>query len=125
MDRLAPFHEIEFFEEHCEVHSKVSGFWSAQSIQTYFDAVDAACLPLVKARKPIHASVDFEGFVPQDRATGDAIRNHLLTACKFGLRKVGIVKASALVKMQYRRLSEGVVVEYFDDVAAARKWLRS
>lgn len=125
MATLAPHHEITFIEKRCEVHSKIGGFWNAETIHTYFNAVDEACLPLVKARKPIFALVDFSDFVPQDRATGDEIRSHLMRACKFGLKKVAIVGASPLVKMQYRRLSEGVTVEFFEDVIGGEAWLRS
>ena len=124
MASLAPSHEIKFFEEHEEVHSVVSGFWSLETIQTYFDAVNDACLPLVKARKPIFALVDFTGFVTQDRAVGDAIRDHLLQAQKFGMRRLAIIGASPLVKMQYKRLSEGVTVEYFDSQSEGQRWLR-
>ncbi len=124
METLAPFHDITFYEQHCEVHSRIGGFWNVETLQTYFEAVNEACLPLVKNRKPIYALVDFTDFVPQDRASGDAIRDHLLMSQKFGLKRLAVVGASALVKIQYRRLSAGVTVEYFDDLSTAQDWLR-
>ena len=87
--------------------------------------LDDASLPLVKARKRIHALGDMDGFVPQSREAGEAIRDHLNNAQKFGLEKIAIVKGSPLTKMQYKRLSAGIAVEFFDDQASAAAWLRA
>ena len=53
------------------------------------------------------------------------MRDHLLNARKFGLKRVAIMGASALVKLQYKRLSDGIEVEYFDNRDDAIRWLRS
>ncbi|MEM8726062.1 MAG: STAS/SEC14 domain-containing protein, partial [Pseudomonadota bacterium] len=71
-----------------------------------------------------YALGDFADFVPQDRTTGEAIRDHLMAAQKYGLRKIAIVSGSPLVKMQYKRLSQGVEVEFFDEKTEALAWLR-
>lgn len=124
METLAPFHKVTLHEASCEVHSRIDGFWTKESIQTYFDDVNAACLPLVKSRSPIYALVDMSELVPQDRATSEAIRDHLMLSKQFGLKRLAVIAKSTLVKMQYRRLSEGLDVEFFDDRASAAKWLK-
>ncbi|MEL7447393.1 MAG: STAS/SEC14 domain-containing protein [Pseudomonadota bacterium] len=124
MHSTEPYFRISLHEDHCEVHSVAGGFWSVETITEYFDAVNEAALPLVKARKPIYALVDFSDFVTQDRATGEAIRDHLLLSQQFGLKRIAIVAGSALVKLQYRRLSQGLEVEYFEDKNEAANWLR-
>ncbi len=125
MANTEPFHQVDLVEHHCETHSVVRGFWNVETIQTYFDDVNEIATPLVKARSPIYALVDFTDFVPQDRATGDAIRDHLMTAQKFGLKRIAILGATTLTKMQYKRLSEGLTVEFFETKADALNWLRA
>ncbi len=120
-----PFHSATLLEQHCETHSVVSGFWNVETIQTYFETVNEVAVPLVKSRSPIYALVDFSGFLPQDRETGDAIRDHLLMSQKFGLKRVAILGASPLAKLQYKRLSEGIDVDFFDEKSDALTWLRA
>lgn len=124
METLAPSHETSLDEANCEFHSKITGFWNTDNIQGYFDAVQETCLPLMKARKPIYASIDFSDFVPQDQATGEAIRDHLQLSQKFGLQRLAVIGASALVKIQYKRLSRGITVDFFEDHRSALTWLR-
>ncbi len=119
-----PFHCVTLLEQHCETHSEIRGFWSVDTIQTYFDAANEASMPLVKSRSPIYALVDFTGFLPQDRETGEAIRDHLLMSQKFGLKRIAVLGASPLAKLQYKRLSEGFDAEFFDTKADALTWLR-
>ncbi|MCK0127959.1 hypothetical protein [Erythrobacter sp. F6033] len=124
MSKITPYHNIDLIQQHCEVHSAVGGFYNVETIQPYFEEVNAACVPLLKARAPIYALVDFTDFVPQDRETGDAIRDHLLTSQKFGLKRIAIMGASPLTTLQYKRLSDGLKVEFFDSKPAAIAWLR-
>lgn len=121
---FSPRHAVSLLEERCEVHFAIGGFWDLKTFGTFLDDVNTAAMPLMKARKPIYALGDFTGFVPQDRKTGEAIRDHLLAAQKYGLQKLAIIGGSPLVKMQYRRLSQGIDVEFFDSKAEALGWLR-
>lgn len=125
MTTLERTYTAKLVEEHCELQTEITGFWDVTSIQEYFDAVNAACAPLIQARKPIYALVSFAGFVPQDRATGDAIRDHLLGAVKVGLKRIAILNASPLTAMQYKRLSKGVDVDFFERSDKAIAWLRA
>ncbi|MDA9918397.1 hypothetical protein N9D37_00720 [Erythrobacter sp.] len=118
-------HSAELDPLHGELHFAVGGFWQLDEMLGFLDKLNEASLPLVKAREPIYALGDFTDFVPQDHATGDAIRNHLLGAIKFGLKQIAIIGASPLAMMQYRRLSEGLAVEFFDSRPAATAWLRA
>ena len=123
METLAPSWNATLNERNCLLRSSISGFWSVDSIHAYFDGVNEAAVPLMKARKPIYALVDFTGFVPQDRATGVAIRDHLLACVKYGLKQIAIVGATPLTIMQYKRLSDGIDVQFFDDTTAASAWI--
>jgi hypothetical protein len=124
MEDLKKSHSSTLIEEHCEVHTAIAGFWSRDAIQEYFDSVNETAIPLMKARKPIYTVVDFTGFVPQDRETSEAIRDHLVTCVKFGLQRIAIIGASPLTMMQYKRLSQGIEVNFVDSKAEAINWLR-
>ena len=115
---------VSLIEQHCEVHFTIGGFWDIEGMTTFLDGVNQAALPLMQKRAPIYALGDFTDFVPQDRQTGEMIRDHLMGAQKFGLKRIAVVGASALVTMQYKRLSDGLEVEFFDTKAAGVAWLR-
>nr|WP_298928936.1 hypothetical protein [uncultured Erythrobacter sp.] len=125
MSTTAPSHTLELIEQHCEVHFTIGGFWTLEGMQGFLGEINETVLPLMKARAPIYAMGDFTDFVPQDRATGDAIRDHLLGSVKYGLKRVAIVGASPLTTLQYKRLSDGLQVEFFDSKAAGTAWLRA
>ncbi|MEM7666186.1 MAG: STAS/SEC14 domain-containing protein [Pseudomonadota bacterium] len=118
-------YSTRLLEEHCEVHFSCSGFWKLEGMLELLEQLNDTVLPLVKARKPIYALGDYEGFVPQDKDTADAIQAHLKNAVKFGLKRIAIVQASPLMKLQYKRLSKGLDVDFFDTKTAAIAWLRS
>ena len=125
MVSTTPSSSTSLDEPRGELHFTVGGFWERDAMRGFLGELDETALPLVKARRSILAVGDFTEFVPQDRATADTIRDHLMNACKFGLKRVAIVGASPLMTMQYRRLSQGVEVEFFTDKSEALDWLRS
>ncbi len=124
MEDTTPYSRTTLLKEHCELQSTIAGYWSCDTIQSYFDELNTACIPLIKERLPIYALVDFSSFMPQDRSTSDAIRDHLLLSAKFGLKSIAIIDASSLARMQYKRLSKGINVEYFKNRYDAIIWLR-
>lgn len=112
-------------EEHAELHYECGGFWDAESIDEMFAVLSRTSAPLVKAGKPFSGLGDFSRAMPQDQATAQKMGEHLQMAAKAGYKRSAIVGASALFKLQYRRVSQGIEVEYFDDRDAAIKWLRA
>jgi len=74
--------------------------------------------------EPIGVLGDFDGFVPQQAHTVSLMRDHLHWSQSLGLKGIAIVNATALMKIQWRRLSEGARVEYFSSRADALRWLR-
>ncbi|MEP3051171.1 MAG: STAS/SEC14 domain-containing protein [Erythrobacter sp.] len=117
-------YDVSYHAVHGEVHFKIAGLWQEDAMQTFFDKINEAALPLMKARRPIHALGDMTEFVPQNRVVGEAIRDHLMGAQKFGLRRIAIITDSALVRLQYKRLSAGIEVDYFENQVDAIAWLR-
>ena len=80
--------------------------------------------PLMRRHEPFGALGDLTQFVPQDRQTAAAIRSALLMAGKNGLTRFAIVNPAALVKLQYKRITEGMEVDFFTNGQDARTWLR-
>ncbi|KEO91862.1 hypothetical protein EH31_04100 [Erythrobacter longus] len=125
MTTLTPTHSISVKEPHAELHFAIAGFWTCEAMEAFlYDLGDAAKLYM---RKGIRFSVlgDLRGFVPQDRATADAIRTSLLMAQKNGMQRFALVTDMTLVKLQYRRITAGMEADFFDTPSAAEVWLRS
>lgn len=119
------FYSSDLHEAQCEIHFACAGFWEPETMRAFLDQLNAKTLPLVKAGKPIYALGDFTDALPQDRETADLVAEHLRNAANFGLKRIAVVKATPLMKMQYRRVSKGFEVEYFESKAEALAWLRA
>lgn len=124
MESLAPIHSVTSNLSLGEVSFTVTGFCDHEAIETLHADLDRHAFPIFKAGKKIHVLGNMDGFVPQSRETGDAIRAHLTRAQNFNLTRVAIYNASALVKQQYKRISTGIDVAFFDNRTDALRWLR-
>ncbi len=93
-------------------------------MNTFLEELNETAMPLVLRRVPMYGFGDFTDFVPQDQHTADAIRNHLRGSVKAGLKRVAIIGASPLVRLQYKRLSGGLDVMFADSKSEALDWLR-
>lgn len=125
MSDLDPESSVTSDRSRGEVYFAVSGFFSLEQMNAALRELDKAAYPIAKAGKPVRVFGDMTGFVAQDRATGEAIRDHLVRSLEAGLQKVALVAPSALVRMQYEQLSQGVNVGFFRHRDAALEWLRS
>ncbi|MEM9501597.1 MAG: hypothetical protein AAF941_07090 [Pseudomonadota bacterium] len=125
MSNFAPVHSISVDIEHAELHFAIGGLWTFDAMKDFLYELGEAAKPFMKERKPFSSAGDLREFVPQNRETADAIRDTLLLGQKNGMKRFAVVTTSPLVKMQYRRLTSGLEVEFFDVPAAAQSWLRS
>lgn len=125
MDTLAPTSTIRADLKALELAFGIAGFWTRESMEAFLDDLAKAAVPFMKQKQSFTALGNLANFVPQDRATADAIRDSLLLASQNGLARFAIVSPPPLVKMQYRRISAGLDFDFFDDETAARRWLRS
>ena len=107
-----------------ELYFWVSGLFGKDDMDQLVVDLNKGAWPITKSGQPVHVLGEMKGFTPQARETGNIIRDHLIASQEFGLKRVAICNASALVKMQYKRLSEGLEVEFFEDRIDALKWLR-
>ena len=124
MDNLAPSHVIKLDEERAELYFATKGFFTPEAMEAFLKEMVGTAMPLIDRGRTVDVIGDLTEFVPQDRPTSGSIRNSLLEGAGNGLGKFAVVSSSPLVRMQYRRITEGVNVEFFDDVASARRWIR-
>lgn len=124
MATLDPVHAITTDRDHAEVHFTIGGFWNGETMRQFLFDLGEAAKPFMKAGTPFSAMGDLREFVPQDRQTADAIRDSIAAGRRNGLQRFAVVTTSAMVKLQYRRITDGLTVEFFDEPHAARAWLR-
>ncbi len=124
MSTLSPVHSISVDPDHAEVHFAIGGFWTPEAMSQFLYDLGNAAKPFIKEGLPFDALGDLSEFVTQTKETAEAIRNSLLLAQSNGMRRFAVVAPPALVKLQYRRLTEGLDAEFFEDESSAREWLR-
>lgn len=125
MTTLAPAHTISVDDDHAEVHFTIGGFWTPEAMGAFLHDLGNAAKPFMKEGRAFNALGDLSEFVTQTRETAEAIRNSLLMAQSNGMKRFAVVAPPALVKLQYRRITEGLDAKFFEDEAEARAWLRA
>jgi len=124
MDDLRPTSSVSNDLSRGELFFSVTGLWDLEGMQGFVEELNKCAWPIVKAGQRIHVLGAMEGFVAQTRETGEVISNHLAEAQQHRLSRVAIYGATSLVKLQYRRLSQGIDVSFFDSKVDALQWLR-
>ena len=119
MATLAPTSSIHADSQRCELYFAIAGFWQLSEMRVFLDRLANAAKPFMRGKQPFCALGNLADFVPQDRATADAIRDSLLLASRNGLTRFAVVSPPPLVKMQYRRIAAGLDVEFFNEENAA------
>jgi hypothetical protein len=125
MSTLAPIHSISLKEPRAELHFTIGGFWTCEAMEGFLFDLGEAAKPLMRAGIRFSALGDLRGFVPQDQATAEAIRGSLLLAQKNGMERFAVVADSSLVRIQYRRITDGITARFFDKPSEAQAWLRT
>lgn len=125
MSSLAPVHSIALNEVQAELHFTIGGFWTPEAMGEFLYDLGEAAKPLMRSRTRFSVLGDLRRFVPQDQATAMTIRESLLLAQKNGMERFAVVADSSLLKIQYRRITEGIDVRFFDTPSTAEAWLRS
>ncbi|MBH5321846.1 STAS/SEC14 domain-containing protein [Aurantiacibacter sediminis] len=124
MANLDPTYRIDIDDEHGEIHFAVAGYWDRDRMLGFLKELDANATPILMSRNRLRALGDMSELTAQNREVGELISKHLQGAQRAGLERIAIVTDSATVRMQYRRLSEGLDVAFFSSQAEALAWLR-
>lgn len=124
MEDLAPSFSVRFDPVHNELHFATSGLFDAQSMDSFLAEVTKTVGPVLQKGKTLRALGDLTDYVTQTREIGERMAQILEQAEQNGIEKTAIVINSTILKMQYKRVSEGRNVEVFEDRDAALAWLR-
>jgi len=124
MTELAPKHGLTTDETRGEMYFNLSGFFELEDIDDFLSEVNRQGAPLAGPDKTVPILGDFEGFVAQSQEVAERLRNHLLAAKDVGLKRIAIINVTPLAKMQYKRLSQSLDVEFFDNKQDALEWMR-
>ena len=121
---MTPTHTITADATRAELHFAIGGYWDRAGMERFLGELAAVAQPFMKAHAAFTVLGDFKDFMPQDRATADAIRNSIEAGARNGLRRFAVLNAAPLVRMQYRRIAAGTEVQYFETKVKAIDWLR-
>ncbi|MEM8726061.1 MAG: STAS/SEC14 domain-containing protein [Pseudomonadota bacterium] len=125
MNHLTPSYSVQVDEARSELHFKTSGLFDDATMDAFLHEVAKAAGPLLVQKGKIRAFGDLTEYVTQTREIGAKMAETLLKAEANGIEKTAIVIDSAILKMQYQRVSEGRNVEIFSNTNDALSWLRA
>lgn len=125
MATLAPTYSVKADEARAELHFKTSGLFDEASMDAFLREVAKVAGPLLASKGKIRAFGDLTDYVTQTREIGARMADTLRKAESSGIEKTAIVINSVILKMQYKRVSEGRNVEIFSEKTEALSWLRA
>ncbi|MDY7099047.1 MAG: hypothetical protein SXU28_12985 [Pseudomonadota bacterium] len=124
MDRLKPTYSVRMDEERGELHFVTSGLFDAPTMAAFLREVARQAGPVLASGRKLRAFGDLTDYVTQTKEIGEQMAQTLAQAESSGIEKTAIVINSAILKMQYKRVSEGRNVEIFETAEDALRWLR-
>ena len=124
MENLRKSQSIQTDNEHRELRFSITGLWKEDEMREFLDQLAEGAAEFIRRKQPFNSLADLSEFVPQDQRTAAAIRDSLMQAQKFGLKRFAIISDSTLVRMQYRRITSGLEVEFFHSKGDALRWMR-
>lgn len=124
MSDLTPKFKVYADEARGEMFFSLSGYFHMEDIKAFMREANKRAAPLVEKGKTVHLLGDLEGFVPQSRDVAERLRIHLDASRELGLQRIAIINGSPLASLQYKRVSRGIDIEFFEVQADALAWLR-
>jgi hypothetical protein len=124
MNEFAPLFEVTRDDIHSEVHWVSSGTWTTEQAKDLLRELRVTSLPFIESNQKFRVLGDLREFQVQSQEVADIMVQSQQGALSVGVDKMAIVHSSTLVKIQFRRISEGRSVEFFEDKQSALDWLR-
>jgi hypothetical protein len=124
MNQFKPSYTIERDDVRCEIHWTACGLWSAGEAEALTKALFKKSLPFIEAKKSFRVLGDVREFHVQSKEVVEIMEGSQRSSAELGVDRMAIVYSSTLVKMQFRRISEMLEAQFFEDREAALEWLR-
>jgi len=124
MDILAPSYSVAIDHTRGEIHFSASGRWDEAKVIELNKELLKTAKPFTEAKRPIRVLGDLREFNVQTQEIADLMRQSQEGSAALGVVKMAILCSSALVKMQFQRVSEALNLQVFENEADAVAWLR-
>lgn len=124
MTEFAPSFEISRDIAHREIHWTSRGFWSVEEAHALTKALYKESLPFIEKRERFRVLGDLREFKVQSQDVVNVMLASQEGSAQLGVDRMAIVISSTLVKVQFRRISEALKIEFFEEHDDAIAWLR-
>lgn len=125
MTGLAPQFWVERDDQHREVHYALSGLFTEDVIPNLFKSLFEASLPFIEDKGGFRVLGDLREFVVQPQEISPYMQKSQDDSARAGVDRMAIVYSSALVKLQFTRVSAALELGTFTDPDEALSWLRA
>ena len=124
MTSFKPSYSASIDEARRELHFVSSGFFDEEAMTGLQTEIGKVAAPFLSKGIRFRAFGDLSGYMVQTKEISDKMMIVLERAEQIGIERVAIVIKSAIVRLQYARVSEGRNVKIFDNRDEALEWLR-
>ena len=125
MQTLAPSHEVSTVAHKREVHYSATGLWTLEAIADLQKSLYGASKSFIEAGQKFRVLGDLTDFPVQPGPIAEQMQKIQEASAQLGVERMALVIPSALVRLQFRRVSAALVIEFFDDRESALAWLRA
>lgn len=125
MATLAPTFTVSRNDDPREVHYSLGGLIDAQTLMELQKELYRAAKPWIESGLKFRVLGDMRDFQVQQQEIADLIRKSQVDSVRLGMEKMAILYSGALMKLQFRRISEVVDIEFFESKVDAIAWLRA
>ena len=117
-------HGVKRVDTPREIHYSIGGLITEEDLRALQADLYKAALPFIEAKQPFRVLGDMREFLPQKQEIVELLRDSQQQSAKLGMEKMAILFEQTLTKVQFRRISDMVEIEFFTDRGEALDWLR-
>jgi hypothetical protein len=125
MSDFAPSYSIERDITRRELHWSASGHWTEEEAVKLPKALFLQSLVFIEKGQKFRVLGDLREFHVQNQDVVEVMRGSQEGAAQNGVERMAIVLSSTLLKLQFRRISAGLNLEFFETKEEALLWLRA
>lgn len=124
MHSLVPHFEITRDDMRRELHWTAAGLWTLEKAQELPKALYKQSLPFIETKRTFRVFGDLTEFAVQKQEVVDIMQASQENSAELGVDRMAVQYSSTLVKIQFRRISDALELEFFENRDEALAWLR-
>ncbi|MEM7780520.1 MAG: STAS/SEC14 domain-containing protein [Pseudomonadota bacterium] len=125
MQTLAPSFNVSRVDSAREIHWSAAGLWTEAVLQDLQSDLLKTAKPFLEDQKGFRVLGDLREMAVQPGHMAEKMRQSQEASAALGVDRMALVYSSMLVRQQFRRVSEALNCEFFEDRVEAIAWLRS